>query len=493
MKKTKIIKPIHIVLFMLSCFGALALVCLIMPTESQWAGNSIRTPLLSEVLELEQDSIEEDMALAEDTVFVSEIEVREDQQISEIKEEVTEAAKKPAGEIVAEAVTEVVTETLSTPTPSAPQAVVSENFDTTDTRIYLTAFYSALKRAKTEAIRVVHYGDSQIEEDRLTTQLRRALQRQYGGGGVGLIPLHQTIPTSTVWQSIQINGRNQQINQGPKRYLVYGPKSMRRSNSLYGPMGQVALMDNNLVAGSENIIMQINGAGKNKNIESYFNRIRIVQSGDVTVSIERATGRQGDVFNVPDSTSSATIHFQGKGEIYGISLEKDKGVMVDNIPMRGSSGAVFTSIAPNEMQNYFLATNTRLIIMQFGGNIMPYTTTRQQVAQYIDKMQTQIQYIKYLAPESSIVFVGPSDMSERRDGKLQTYKMIPVMDKALQQMAIEEDIGYFSLYQHMGGQGSMIAWKERGWAGGDYVHFTRKGADKAGEMLAQWLLQASKL
>jgi len=460
------IRPIHIFLFMLCCLAALALVCLIMPDESHWAGNTIHTPQLSEVLELEQDSVE-----------TAETDSVENPTVDSTDSPIQQFPDSPIHQLT------------NSPIPQAPVAVIPETFDTTDTRIYLSAFYAALRHASTQAIRVVHYGDSQIEEDRLTIQVRRALQRRYGGGGVGLIPLHQTIPTRTIWQSIQINGKNQSIKQGPKRYLVYGPQSMRRSNSLYGPMGQVALMDNNLVAGSEDIIMQINGTGKLKNTESYFNRIRIVQSGDIAVSIERAIDHHGDLFIVPDSTSSATIRLQGKGEIYGISLENDHGVMVDNIPMRGSSGAVFTSIAPNELQHYYEQTNTRLIIMQFGGNIMPFTTTQKQVAQYIDQMQTQIQYLKYLAPESSIVFVGPSDMSERRDGELQTYKMIPVMDRALQQMALEEEIAYFSLYQHMGGKGSMIEWKNKGWAGGDYVHFTPKGADKAGEMLAEWLMK----
>jgi len=470
MKKQRTIRPIHIFLFMLSCLAALALICLVMPEESRWAGNVVRTPQLSEVLELEQDSME-----LTETDFV----------------ETSLAASIPDSPINQHPDSQVqqLPNSPTTQASQTPEVVIPETFDTTDTRIYLSAFYAALKQSHSQAMRVVHYGDSQIEEDRLTIQVRRALQKQYGGGGVGLIPLHQTIPTRTISQSIQMSGKNQSINQGPKRHLVYGPQSKRRSNSIYGPMGQVALMDNNLAAGSEDIVMMINGVGKNKHSESYFNRVRIEKAGDLAITIERAKERQGDVFIVPDSTTSVTIHLQGKGDVYGISLETDKGVTVDNIPMRGSSGAVFTSMGPNELQKYFSETNTRLIIMQYGGNIMPYTTTRQQVAQYIDQMQTQIQYLKYLAPESSIVFVGPSDMSERRDGKMQTYKMIPVMDRALQQMALEEEIAYFSLYQHMGGQGSMIVWKEKGWAGGDYVHFTPKGADQAGEMLAKWLMK----
>jgi len=466
---------------MVACLGALALMCLVMPEE-------MHTPNLALILEVPKDTTcvpEPELELEPEPAAVT-CNLQPEPTPTPTPTPAHEPKPTPTPEPVAAPI--AVAAPAPAPTPALEPKPIPEVFDTTDTRVYLKKFYAALQKAGSTPIRVVHYGDSQIEEDRLTTQVRRALQKRYGGGGVGIIPLHQTIATRTIWQSISINGRSQTTNQGPKRCLVYGPKSMRRSNSLYGVMGQVAMMDNNLVAGSEDILMEVNANGKHRNTESYFNRIRILQSGEIAVTIERATAHKDNIFVVSDSTTSATIHFQGKGDVYGISLEQDHGVMVDNIPMRGCSGAVFTSIAPNEMQNYFRATNTRLIILQYGGNIMPFTTTPKQVEQYIIQMQTQIQYLKYLAPESSILFVGPSDMSERREGQLQTYKMIPVMDRALKQLAIEEEIGYFSLYQHMGGKGSMIEWKEKGLAGGDYVHFTPKGAEKAGEMLAEWLL-----
>jgi len=437
------IKPLHVVLFMLTCLAVLAAISLVCPKELSLGDNLVRFPQLSEVLHLNNDSAEE-----------------------------------VATPVVLDSTLNAVA-----PTPN------EESVDTTDTRLYLSAFYKALTEASTRSVRVVHYGDSQIEEDRITAQVRRRLHQRYGGGGVGLIPLHQTIPTRTIWQKISMNGQYQSINQGPMRYLVYGPKSMRRANRRYGSMGQVAIMDNTLVEGSEDIILEINGTGNSKNTESYFNRLRIFQRGDITVSVNHAIDHQNEFFLLPDSTTSVSVHLVGQGEVYGISLEQDHGVMADNIPMRGCDGAVFTAIDSAELSSYFRATNTRLIILQYGGNIMPFTTTRKQVEQYIHQMRAQIRYIRQTAPESSILFVGPSDMSERRDGQLQTYAMIPVMDEALLQLAKEERIAYYSMYQHMGGRNSMISWQEKGLAGGDYVHFTRKGADKAGDMLAEWLIE----
>jgi hypothetical protein len=75
------------------------------------------------------------------------------------------------------------------------------------------------------------------------------------------------------------------------------------------------------------------------------------------------------------------------------------------------------------------------------------------------------------------------------DGVPQTYPMVPYMDRLLRKMALEENIAYFSLYQWMGGSGSMAHWQEIGLAGADGIHFTRAGARKAGNAVAKWMME----
>ena len=54
----------------------------------------------------------------------------------------------------------------------------------------LHSFFKALKD-NTELVRVIHYGDSQIEGDRITSFIRNQLQMQFGGSGLGMIPAVQ--------------------------------------------------------------------------------------------------------------------------------------------------------------------------------------------------------------------------------------------------------------------------------------------------------------
>lgn len=371
----------------------------------------------------------------------------------------------------------------------------------TDPRTYLAAFYAALDSADTMPVRVMHYGDSQIEEDRITNNLRENLQKQYGGGGVGLIPLHQTIPTRTIRQWLSIDGVVQTAQKGTKRYLVYGPRSMRMDGDDYGVMGQVAIMDSTLVAGSEDVILNIEPIDKKRNPHNYFNRIRVltdsvdgyVLTNDTTLHYTTQSFTTLH-YILPDSTTRCALHLQGRGKVYGISLETDKGVIVDNIPMRGCSGNIFTKIDSAQLAAFYRETNTRLIILQYGGNMIPQTENPSTISGYVrTTLRQQVRYIRACAPQASILFIGPSDMSTRIDGEMVTYPLVPYMDRLLKKMAQEEQIAYWSMYDAMGGNGSMVKWVEVGLAGSDYVHFTRAGANKVGKKLYDWLMNYQPL
>lgn len=339
-----------------------------------------------------------------------------------------------------------------------------------DGRLILDSIFAG---TDTCSVRVVHYGDSQIEEDRMSVSLRRYLQRRYGGGGVGILPLLQTVPTRTVKQQLIMNDEPQRAKGGPRRHLVYGPKAMRRDNPLYGPMGQVALMDDSLVMGSEDLIWTAETRHKKKS-EYYFSRAHIWGTNDSLVIL-------------PDSSHAVSLHLTGRQEIYGISLETPTGVQVDNIPMRGCSGYIFCQIDSAQLERYYRETNTRLIILQFGGNMMPHMGSEKNVNAYVWEMRRHVQYLKRLAPQAVLLFIGPSDMCRMKDGVWQTYEMLPVLDVALRRMAKKENICYWSLYEAMGGAGSMYEWMQNGKAGQDGVHFTPQGADFAGEMLWKWM------
>ena len=301
----------------------------------------------------------------------------------------------------------------------------------------------------------------------MTQQIREALQDQYGGSGVGLMPLAQTIPSRTVKQELRMNDRFTLPANGPKRYLVYGPKRDQRADGLYGVMGQVAVMNDSLVRGSEDVTAICTPLDGRKR----YSRCQVLADSSVHYDLN------GD-----------TVSLYGRGKVYGLSQESETGVIVDNIPMRGCLGLVFTKMDQEQLASFYEKENVKLIIMQFGGNAIPSNRNPGTISGIVKGLREQVRYLQACAPEASILFIGPSDMLTQEEGEWITYPMVPYMDRLLRKMALEENIAYFSLYRWMGGAGSMLRWQEVGLAGTDGVHFTRAGARKAGNAVAEWIL-----
>ena len=467
-------RPRHIAYIIWAVIALLGAVCLCVPQDGWHIGSwDLRFPTLTEALDLDQtsdifplDTL--DLATADTTITNDSV-------------------------AVGDTIAPTDTATQKTVRPVIPEVKIQN--PNGDTRAHLALFYQALDSADMMPVRVVHYGDSQIEEDRITNILRERWQKAYGGGGVGLIPLHQTIPTRSIAQRLLMNGITQSTQGGPKRYLVYGPRSMRLSDNDYGVMGQVAVMDSNLVAGSEEITLTIEPIAKKAKTYNYFSRVRlltdsayVMKNCELRILNSQAASLSSDgLFHLPDSTTHCELHLQGRGKVYGVSLETPTGVIVDNIPMRGCSGNIFTRIDSTALSTFYQETNTRLIILQFGGNMIPQTENPATINGYVKTLRQQVRYLRACAPGASILFIGPSDMSTRIDGEMKTYPLVPYLDRMLQKMAQEEQIAYWSMYKAMGGENSMVKWVEIGLAGSDYVHFTRSGANKIGKTLGTWL------
>lgn len=428
-------KSYHVLIFtacVMACLGAL---CWVLPERVVLCDYTLQWPTFAEVM-------------GEEVQEAEEIEFSESIELSDSTQAVTDTTA-----------THVV--------PAAPIIPTIPIDSITDSRIFLGAFYQSLTTTNTRKVRIVHYGDSQIEEDRMSSQIREVLQDQFGGAGVGLMPLAQTIPSRSVKQTLIMNSKTI-TPQTLTRNIVYGPKRMQRSDGLYGAMGQVAFMNDSLVSGSEHLTLICTPTDHMPR----YTQVKLF--ADSSIHHEQ----YGD-----------TISLQGKGAVYGISQESSTGIIVDNIPMRGCLGLVFNKIDSTQLTHFYRNENVTLIIMQFGGNAIPFNEKPSTIQSIVRGLRQQVRYIQSCAPHASILFIGPSDMLTTIDGVEQSYPMVSYMDRLLHKMALEEHIAYFSLFRWMGGNGSMARWKEIGLAGSDGIHFMRSGARKAGNAVAEWLVE----
>ena len=205
--------------------------------------------------------------------------------------------------------------------------------------------FAALDSARTHPMRILHYGDSQIEEDRITNMLRDELQDRFGGSGVGLVPVIQTIPSMSVGQSCDAD---------LPRYMVFGSQDMRAGHRRYGIAGQFVQLDTTVTVRFFSRPLDV--APQHAR---YFDRLTLLvgnvdetlhvsvsQAGDKTVQAP-SEGLKLLEFDMPDSTRRAVMTMSGYAELYGVLLDGETGVSVDNIPMRGCSGTVFTGMDKN--------------------------------------------------------------------------------------------------------------------------------------------------
>ncbi|MDB4497884.1 hypothetical protein N9251_00925 [Gammaproteobacteria bacterium] len=348
---------------------------------------------------------------------------------------------------------------------------------------WFNPLFQHLDSAQTKSMRIMHYGDSQIEEDHITGKFRELIQTKFGGYGVGLLPLYQSIPSTAIAQ---------RINPIPPRFLAYGPKSLRHEEGFYGPMGLSTYINGNYTVS----FSKINLKYTSKQTKSWSKITLICGTIEDTLKIKGSMMRkirpQNNAFitkQFKKKTQYSQLEISGKGTIYGISLDSPTGVQVDNIPMRGCSGTIFRRIHSVSLTPYFKHFNVPLIILQYGGNTVPYIKGTKAITNYCANIEKQIQYLQRCAPHAQFLFIGPSDMSTINNGIRQSYPNLKPLIKELKETCLSNNIAYWNLYEAMGGYNSMIKWVEKGYAGSDYIHFSNKGSTKTGELLFESLMK----
>ena len=357
-----------------------------------------------------------------------------------------------------------------------------------DDYTFFDPLFNQLEHASDEGktYRIMHYGDSQIEMDRITSVLRQKLQELFGGSGPNMIPAIQ--PVSTISVSQQASNL--------KRYMVYGDAS-RASHNRYGVMSQFGqVIGNGSISFTRTSHSQSFDKAKEISTVSVLlgknsNNFKATLKCDTIAPESKVLPANDSVslitWILPTNVKHGTITFKGNADIYAVLLDGESGVAIDNVAFRGCSGTIFTRLNENTLRQSFDLLNTRLIIMQFGGNRMPGINSPKNIPPYIAELEKQIRYMKHVAPKATFLFIGPADMGKRYGDRIGTWKNLPELNDSLRALALRNDMAYWDMFNVMGGEGSMAQWVKHKppFAGPDYVHFTYKGAQEIGSDLAK--------
>jgi len=356
----------------------------------------------------------------------------------------------------------------------------------------LKTFHEKLNNAheNKEVVRILHFGDSQIEGDRITEHLRESFQARFGGSGPGLnCILDPQRMNPSVWLD---NNDSWQLES------IYD-RNRDKSRNTYGLLGQYALIDTTLV-GEFKISKSPWAEPHAKN----YQRIKLFLAPHSDSVFIKGSIKNTEVINDSLQSSSnlteinwlfsqvsPSILFQLKSKkevaVLGVALDNISGVAVDNIALRGQSSPLLHRTNADLFKAMGEQLNIGMIILQYGTNIIPTETSNYGFYRKI--LAKQFNLLTEYLPDVPVLFVGVADAAKSIDGQTESYEHLIDLRNTQKELALKYDFAYFDLYEAMGGAGSIVKWteKEPPLALTDYVHFSRKGGEKAAEYLIKAL------
>jgi hypothetical protein len=371
----------------------------------------------------------------------------------------------------------------------------------------LDAFFEQLAtiKGKNEMLRIMHYGDSQIETDRISSFLRNKFQTQFGGIGPGFV---------SAVNAFDYGSPMVQSATGTwKRYTAYGRIDTLVKHSRYGVLANFCkfspLIDTSVHSLANSDILPKPSEYKaqlsfSQSSASYalarsYSRCRmfygynsdkfkvVAYSDEQLLSDEilaPADGLKVKTWTFSNTPKTLRFEFEANDspEFYGFAFDGYSGVAVDNIAMRGSSGYMFTQMNGSMLANFYNMLNTKLLILQFGGNVVP--SQKNNYDFYKKGFSAQLKKLKRLVPDITIIVIGPADMSKKENDKYVTYPAVPLIRDALKAATFENQCVYWDMYEAMGGENSMPGWvfNNPPLAEKDFTHFTPQGAKYIAKM-----------
>ena len=367
----------------------------------------------------------------------------------------------------------------------------------------LYPFFNSLEKLhhNNELIRILHYGDSQIEGDRISSYIRNQLQKKFGGAGIGLFPVvlpHNTNISlkhslSSGWERYTLHDL-EQANFRHKRFGVlmsfsrFSPYYSNYQNEVYEAWVTIRSSPIAFDLSSEYTQCRILYGYNEKPFITKMNYGGKTEEADM---LPPSNSLKEVGWEISKSVDQFTLGFQGNHspDIYGITLDGEQGIALDNIPLRGSSGTDFTKTDTSFFRTMLGKLNVKLIILHFGVNLVP--VVRDNYNFYEERFYNQLKMFKSFNKDLSVIVMGVTDMSKKEGGQYVSYPNISKIRDAQKNAAFRADCAFWDSYQAMGGKNSMPSWvfADPPLARKDFTHFTYKGSVVISKMFYKALMR----
>lgn len=360
------------------------------------------------------------------------------------------------------------------------------------TRRGMSPFYDALSQQARlgRPVRIAYFGDSFIEADILTADLRELLQKRYGGCGVGFVPV-----TSAT------NGFRPTVHHTFNGWIRHSATdSVGFKRDLQGISGHYFIP-------TSGAYVELRGQKKYASRLDTCHRASILfrSKGGVTLTARVNGGQPQTAAFAPSDELQAmtlegnigtvrwTVDSADSTLFYGTFLDDASGIAVDNFSLRGSSGLTLRHI-PLEMLCEFDAFRPYdLIVLQYGLNVA--TERGRDYSYYTKGMATVIEHLKRAFPQAGILLVSVGDRDFKdENGTLRTMPGIRNLVRYQQHLAAESGVAFWNLFEAMGGESSMVKLVEAkpAEANYDYTHINFRGGHHLAGLLYEVLVHGKQ-
>ena len=358
----------------------------------------------------------------------------------------------------------------------------------------LRPFFKRLALAKSgRKVRVMHYGDSLIAGDYVTSTMRRLLQKRFGYGGVGYVLAGKPSP----WYGrtgLKLKAKRWKADRATRstsKLSIYGLggvsfRSRSRGSYVRAEVEEQAQLDARVDRLELHYLAQPKGGQLS---------VRFGPSERVISTTAEQLGPARVLIEAPLGLHKVELKPVGDGEVrlLGMSLERSGGgVVYDALGLTGSRAQQQLKWDRATWIQQAKWRQPDLFVIHYGTN--ESENTRMSMSRYAEVLRDVIQRLKAVNPEASCLFVSPMDRAykDEETGRIRTRPIIPKIVKTQREVSLAEGCAFWSAYDAMGGWGSLKRWYRASppLAGGDLTHPTRRGANLLGAMFYSALMEA---
>ncbi len=352
-------------------------------------------------------------------------------------------------------------------------------------------FYEALNRLSSgdeedRQVRIAVFGDSFIEADIFTADLREMLQKRFGGCGVGFVAI-----TSAT------NGFRPTV-----RHTFGGWESHAVTDSI-GFDKKLQGISGHYFIPRRGAFVELRGQKKYASLLDTCQRSTIFYLSKDSLSLT-ASVNKGDaqLFSVLPSAHLQTSEVEGNigsvrwsaGEadstrFYGVAMDGKQGIVLDNFSLRGSTGLSLRDIPQRMLKEFNRVRPYDLIVLEYGLNVA--TERGRNYDKYQKGLLTAIEHLKNCFPQAGVLLLSVGDRDYKDDeGELRTMPGVKNLVRYQQHTAALSGIAFWSMFEAMGGEESMatLVHAKPAMANLDYTHINFRGGRFLAGLLYETLI-----